>query len=116
MNSLTVGKDTIWHKGMKITDLLIELKETRPVVGVLINGIYVSRSNFDKTKVPDKAHVEFILWREGMSLRELVSYHKEEGYVCAATIDGLLIPENNFDQTTIPRDAVVEFITFVEGG
>lgn len=116
MNHIIVGKNVIWQKGMTVSDLLIELNQIQSLVGVLINGMYVSKSNFDKIKIPDKAMVEFIPWKEGMTVRELQSYHKEEEFVCAAVIDGILIPEAYFDETIIPEDSGVDFITFVGGG
>jgi len=116
MNKVVVGKETVWRKGITVADLLGELNETRPLVGVLINGIYGSRSRFGEIKIPDQADVEFIPWREGMTVRELLEYQIDQGYFCAATIDGLLIPEDRFDKTLIPENAEVWLLTVVGGG
>lgn len=116
MDRILVGKNVSWRKGMTVSDLLVEIDQTHPIVGALINSMYVSKSNFNKTKIPFGAEVEFIPWREGMTIRELQSYHKEEEFVCAAVINGLLIPESYFDETIIPPGVGVEFITLVGGG
>ncbi len=116
MDRIIVGKDIFWRKGMTVSDLLVEIKQTLPLVGILINGMYVSKQNFDKVKIPDGAVIEFIPWKEGMTVRELLAYHKEGEFICAAVIDGLLVPEVYFDETLINKDMGVEFITFVGGG
>jgi sulfur carrier protein ThiS len=116
LNKVVVGKDTAWHKGMVVADLLCELNENRPLVGVVINGIYVSRSQFDKLKIPDQGEVRLIPWREGMTLAELLEYKIDETYFCAATINGLLIPEDRFDTSFIPENAEVWLLTVVGGG
>ena len=54
--NLTVG----WHKGMTITDLLNEIDDAHPYAVVRINETYVSRPNFDKTTIPDKAEIFLI--------------------------------------------------------
>lgn len=116
MNRLVVGKDTVWYKGMTIEDLLKEIKENRSLVGVLINGIYNSRSQFNKTKIPNNATIEFIPWREKMTLRELLEYQTDSHFFCAAIINGFLIPEDQFDKTVIPKDAEVGLLTYIGGG
>jgi sulfur carrier protein ThiS len=115
-DKLIVGKDIVWRKGMTVSDLLHELDEIRPLVGVVVNGTYSSRSHFLKTKIPDGAEVKLIPWQEHMSLRELLKYEKDEAYVCAATINGLLIPEDRFDTSVIPENAEVWLLTVVGGG
>jgi len=49
-----------WHEGMTISDLLIEINDPHPYAVVRINQTYVSRPNFDKTTIPDKAEVYLI--------------------------------------------------------
>jgi sulfur carrier protein ThiS len=116
MNKVVVGKDTSWRKEMTVADLLCELNENRPLVGVVVNGRYGSRSQFDKLKIPDQGEVRFIPWREGMTLAELLEYKIDEAYFCAATINGLLIPEDRFDTSFIPENAEVWLLTVVGGG
>ncbi|OGP64082.1 MAG: hypothetical protein A2170_12485 [Deltaproteobacteria bacterium RBG_13_53_10] len=116
MNKIIVGKDIVWRKGITAADLLHELDENRSLVGVVINGMYGSRSHFSKIKIPDRAEVEFIPWREGMTVRELLAYEKDETFFCAATINGLLIPEDRFDTSLIPENAEVWLLTVVGGG
>lgn len=60
MTKVVVGKDTAWRKGMTVADLLCELTENRPLVGVVISGRYVPRSQFGKLKIPDQGEVRFI--------------------------------------------------------
>jgi sulfur carrier protein ThiS len=116
MNKVVVGKDTSWRKEMTVANLLSELKENRSLVGVVINGMYVSRSQFGKLKIPDQGEVRFIPWREGMTLAGLLEYKIDETYFCAATINGLLIPEDRFDTSFIPENAEVWLLTVVGGG
>jgi sulfur carrier protein ThiS len=116
MNKIIVGKDIVWRKGMTVADLLCELNENRPLVGVVINGIYGSRSQFGKLKIPDQGEVRFIPWREGMTVAELLEYTINQAYFCAATINGLLIPEGRFDRSFIPENAEVWLLTVVGGG
>ena len=116
MDEVVVGKDTVWRKDMTVADLLCELNETRPLVGVVVNGIYGSRSQFGKLKVPDQGEVRFIPWREDMTVAELLEYKMDETYFCAATINGLLIPEDRFDTSFIPENAEVWLLTVVGGG
>ena len=54
------GRLVAWHKGMTITDLLNEIKDTHPYAVVRIGNKYVSRPNFDKTIIPDDAEVFLI--------------------------------------------------------
>ena len=49
-----------WHAGMTISDLLIEINDPHPYAVVRIDQTYVSRSNFDKTIIPDNAEVYLI--------------------------------------------------------
>ena len=116
MDKVVVGKDTAWRKDMTVADLLCELNETRPLVGVVVNGIYGSRSQFGKLKIPDQGEVRFIPWREGMTLADLLEYKMDETYFSAATINGLHIPEDRFETSFIPENAEVWLLTVVGGG
>ena len=116
MDKVVVGKDTAWRKDMTVADLLCDLNETRPLVGVVVNGIYGSRSQFGKLKIPDQGEVRFIPWREDMTVAELLEYKTDETYFCAATINGLLIPEDRFDTSFIPENSEVWLLTVVGGG
>jgi thiamine biosynthesis protein ThiS len=58
---IKVADQTIdWHEGLTISDLLIEINDPHPYAVVRINQTYVSRPNFDKTTIPDKAEVYLI--------------------------------------------------------
>ena len=58
---IKVADHTIdWREGMTISDLLIEINDPHPYAVVRINQSYVSRPNFDKTTIPDKAEVYLI--------------------------------------------------------
>ena len=58
---IKVADQTIdWHEGLTISDLLIEINDPHPYAVVRINQTYVSRPNFDKTTIPDKAEVYVI--------------------------------------------------------
>ena len=116
MNKIIVGKDIAWRKGLTVLDLLCELNENRPLVGVVINGVYGSRSHFGEIKIPEKAEVQLIPWREGMTVAELFNYDIAEDYFSTATINDLLIPEDLFYKTTIPENAKVWLLTPVGGG
>ncbi len=116
MNQVVVGKDTAWRKGMTVADLLCELNENRSLVGVVIDGVYGSRSQFGKLKIREQGEVRFIPWREGMTVSDLLKYGMDEAYFCAATINGLLVPEDRFDTSFIPENAEVWLLTVVGGG
>lgn len=53
-------KTVAWQEGMTISDLLEELDDHHAYAVVRINETYVSRPNFDKTSIPDKAEVFLI--------------------------------------------------------
>ena len=58
---IKVADHTIdWHEGMTISDLLIAINDPHPYAVVRIDQTYISRPNFDKTTVPDKAEVYLI--------------------------------------------------------
>ena len=58
---IKVADHTIdWREGMTISDLLIEINDPHLYAVVRINQTYVSRPNFDKTTIPDKAEVYLI--------------------------------------------------------
>jgi sulfur carrier protein ThiS len=54
------NKTVIWHEGMTITDLLKEIDDCHPYAVVRINDRYVSRTDFDRTIIPDNAQVFLI--------------------------------------------------------
>jgi sulfur carrier protein ThiS len=54
------GKVVDWYEGMTISDLLNEINDPRPYPVVRIDNKYVSRPDFDRTAIPDKAEVFLI--------------------------------------------------------
>lgn len=110
-------KDRIsWRKEITIVDLLQNFKDRRPLVGAVISGRYVSRSQFSRIKIPDGAKVQLIPWHEGMTLSDLLNYEIDEQYFSAATVGRRLIPEAHFGATLIPKDAEVWLLPPVGGG
>lgn len=56
---ITVGKEKIsWEKGMTVAQVLEAVEDGHKYAVVRVNGKLVSRPNFEKTPVPDRA--EFI--------------------------------------------------------
>ncbi len=56
---ITVGKEKIsWKKGMTVAQVLEAVADGHKYAVVRVNGKLVSRPNFKKTRVPDRA--EFI--------------------------------------------------------
>jgi sulfur carrier protein ThiS len=53
-------KTVAWHEGMTIKDLLKEIEDDHPYAVVRINARYVSRPDFDRITIPDKADVFLI--------------------------------------------------------
>ena len=51
------GKDFPWREGMTVADLLKDLDDSYTYIVVRVNDKQVSRPNFDKTLIPDKAEV-----------------------------------------------------------
>ena len=49
-----------WYEGMTIADLLRDIEATYPYPVVRVNTRYVSRPDFHKTLIPDKAQVYLI--------------------------------------------------------
>ena len=47
------GKEHPWREGMTVVDLLKELNDPHPYAVVRINGIVISKPNFEKTSIPD---------------------------------------------------------------
>ena len=113
---IIVGRDISWRKDFSVMDLIRDLDDKRPMVGVVVNGTYGAKSRFSDIKIPDRAKVELIPWREGMTIRELLEHDIDETFFFAATIDGLLVPEGRFDTCVIPEGAEVWPLTFVGGG
>jgi sulfur carrier protein ThiS len=105
-----------WRDGITVADLLQNTKESRSLVGAVINGRYVARSNFDRTKIPDGAEVRLIPWKEGMTLAELLNFEIDEDYFYAATVDRRFVPETDFGETVIPKDSEVWLLPPVGGG
>jgi thiamine biosynthesis protein ThiS len=105
-----------WREGLTMADLLRQLDENRPLVAVVLNGRYVARSNFSRTKITDGAEVRLIPWKEGMTLADLVKYEIDEDYFSAATVDRRLVPEVDFSKTVISKDAEVWLLPPVGGG
>ncbi len=105
-----------WRNGITVADLLQHFKENRSFVAAIINGRYISRSHFNKTKIPDRAEVQLIPWKEGMTLADLLKYEIDEDYFSSATVDGRIIPEVDFGKTVISRDAEVWLLPPVDGG
>jgi len=105
-----------WREGITMADLLQHFKDNRPFVGAVINGRYVARSNFSRTKITDGAEVRLIPWKEGMTLADLLKYEIDEDYFSAATVDRRLIPEVDFGETVISKDAEVWLLPPVGGG
>ena len=105
-----------WREGITMADLRQDFKDNRSFVGAVINGRYVSRSHFSKTKIPDGAEVRLIPWQEGMTIADLLKYEIDEDYFSAATVDRRFIPEVDFDATVISKDAEVWLLPPVGGG
>jgi len=105
-----------WRDGITVADLLQHLKESRSLVGAIINGRYISRSSFGRTKIPDRAEVRLIPWKEGMTIAELLNYEIDEDYFYAATVDRRFVPEGDFGETVISKDAEVWLLPPVGGG
>jgi thiamine biosynthesis protein ThiS len=58
---ITVAEKKIaWHEGMTVSDLLENIGASHPYAVVRINETYVSRPNFDQTKIPDHARIFLI--------------------------------------------------------
>ncbi len=56
---ITVGKEKIsWEKGMTVAQVLEAVEDGHKYAVVRVNGKLISRPNFEKTPVPDRA--EFI--------------------------------------------------------
>ena len=56
---ITIGKEKIsWEKGMTVAQVLETVEDGHKYAVVRVNGKLVSRPNFEKTPVPDRA--EFI--------------------------------------------------------
>ncbi len=56
---ITVGKEKIsWEKGMTVAQVLEAVGDGHKYAVVRVNGKLISRPNFEKTPVPDRA--EFI--------------------------------------------------------
>ena len=54
-------KERPWHEGMTVADLLKELGgESAACPVVRVNDHYVSRPNFDRTRIPDNAQIFLI--------------------------------------------------------
>lgn len=113
---IVMGRDAVWHKGMTAADLLNEMNEDRPLVGIIVNRRYKSRSHFDRTKIPNEVELQLIPWEQGMTVSDLLEYDIDEEYFAAAVINGLYIPENRFGDTRIPQDAEVWLLPPVGGG
>jgi len=55
------GKERPWREGMTVADLLQELGgESAACPVVRVNDHYVSRPNFDQTRIPDNARIFLI--------------------------------------------------------
>ena len=58
---IRVGEKEIpWREGMTVADLVRELDDPYPYAVVRVNGKTVSRPNFQKVLVPDRAEVFLI--------------------------------------------------------
>ncbi len=56
---ITIGKEKIsWEKGMTVAQVLETVEDGHKYAVVRVNGKLISRPNFEKTPVPDRA--EFI--------------------------------------------------------
>jgi len=55
------GKERPWHAGMTVADVLKELDDESAACPVVrVNDHYVSRPNFDQTRIPDNAQIFLI--------------------------------------------------------
>ena len=54
------GKDHMWREGMTVADLIKDLNDPYPYVGVRIDEKQVTRPNFENSLVPDNSEVFLI--------------------------------------------------------
>ena len=52
------GKETEWHEGMTVADLLKAKKYSFPLIIITINGNIVPKAKYPDTKIPDGAEVK----------------------------------------------------------
>lgn len=55
-----MGRTYPWHAGMTVADLLRDIGDSPAIAVVRVNETYVSRPNFAKTLIPDKAEIFMI--------------------------------------------------------
>jgi thiamine biosynthesis protein ThiS len=51
------GKNTPWHQGLTISEILSSLNDPYPYVVVRINGKHVSLPDFENYQIPDESEV-----------------------------------------------------------
>ncbi len=51
------GKKIAWHKGMTVAELLEQIGASPPPAVVRVNETYITRPNFDRTEIPDRARI-----------------------------------------------------------
>ena len=54
------GEEHPWREGMTVADLLKELNDPYPYAVVRMNGIVISRPDFEKTEIPDGVEIFLI--------------------------------------------------------
>lgn len=55
---ITVAEKKIaWHNGMTVAELLEQIDASPPPAVVRVNETYISRPNFDRTEIPDRARI-----------------------------------------------------------
>ena len=54
------GQQISWHPGLTVAELLQNLDEKFPIIVVRVNGMTISKKEFDTFKIPDKAEVNTV--------------------------------------------------------
>ena len=54
------GEPLAWHEGMTVRDVLTARKYVFPMLIITIDNTLVAREDYDRTCVPDGAHVQVV--------------------------------------------------------
>jgi thiamine biosynthesis protein ThiS len=54
------SRETPWHEGMTVADLLKQIRDSHPYAVVRVNDTIVSQPKFDTHKIPDQAEISLI--------------------------------------------------------